>query len=566
MATAAAEKNDNVIAITRDNGASRPDYRRAEYKQQMPNRQMCRDLMADSRAIHDGGEVYLPKNPGEESKDYKVRARLTEVFRGFQRTVQAAIGMIFATPPTLDEEADAVLKDDWEDIDGRGTHGEVFAKEVETDAIVDGFSAILVDHPPMPEGMREDQRIALGLRPFWVRITASQLISWIIEKPDWPTLIRAYLAGLLSADIVKLFARQAIVRQVVIWEPTDTTDGAYGIRTVDRYRVIRLEDGDGVVFRVWEKRKSAQGQEYFQMVDSGVMEGAPRTPSGPRVPLPAIPLAVNYAGRKMADFVADSPVLALAELNIGHYRVSADRRYLMKVCHAPTLAIMGVQAEVDDDTGRPKKREYKIGVNHVLDLPGQNAKAEWISADPAALTSSKEEKDDLVKQMAAVGMSFLAKDRTGGNETAEGRRLDDAAENSTHATAARGLQDCLEQAWMFHACYRGVEAPEIAVNTSYASAQMDPQVLNLLWQAVMNDRLDMETFLHALQFGKLPDNFKADEAVLQALLDAKAKADATDDGGKTDQPPKQDEPQPPAKRSLQIRNAKGELTHSVSET
>jgi hypothetical protein len=256
------------------------------------------------------------------------------------------------------------------------------------------------------------------------------------------------------------------------------------------------------------------------------MQGAPKTPSGPRVPLPAIPLALNYAGRKMADFVADSPLLALAELNIGHYRVSADRRYLMRVCHAPTLTITGVESEVDDDTGRPKKREYKVGPNAVLELTGQNAKAAWISADPGALTSSKEEKDDIMRQMAAVGMSFLARDRRSGSETAEGRRLDDAAENSTHATAARGLQDCLEQAMVFHAAYRGTEPADIAVNLAYANSQMEPAVLQILWQAVMADRLDMETFLHALQFGTLPDNFNADEAVLKALMDAQAKKDA----------------------------------------
>lgn len=545
-----AAENTQVIAITRDNGAHRPDYKRPEYNAQLPNRQMCRDLMEDSRAIHEGGQVYLPKNAGEDPKDYKVRSRLTEVFRGFQRTVIAAVGMIFATPPTLDKDAAEELKSDWEDIDGRGTHGEVFAKEIETDAIVDGFSAILVDSPPIPDGieLREDQRIALGLRPFWVRVTATQLISWIIEMPDWQLLMTAYLEGKLSAEIIKLFARQAILRQVVIWEPTDVADGAFGTRSVDRYRVIRLTDL-GVEFRVWEKRKNERGVEYFQMVSSGLMQGAPKTPSGPRVPLPAIPLAVNYAGRKMADFVASSPLLALAELNIGHYRVSADRRYMMRVCHAPTLVITGMAVEVDDDTGRPKKREFKIGVNSVLDLPGQNAKADWIAADPGALTSSKEEKDDLVHQMAAVGMSFLAKDRISGQETAEGRRLDDAAENSTHATAARGLQDCLEQAIMFHAAYRGVEPAKVAVNMAYATAQMDPAILQILWQAVLNNRLDMETFLHALQFGKLPDDFKADDAVLKALLDAKERGDLEGEGDKDKKPDdkKPDEkPAPPA--------------------
>jgi hypothetical protein len=43
---------------------------------------------------------------------------------------------------------------DWEDIDRRGRHGDVFVKDLTEEALVGGYAAILVDTPPCPTGCR----------------------------------------------------------------------------------------------------------------------------------------------------------------------------------------------------------------------------------------------------------------------------------------------------------------------------------------------------------------------------------------------------------------------------
>lgn len=490
---------------------SLPNYERPEYRDQQPLRDLCHDLMEGTQAIRRRGKVYLPKWSAESEEDYAVRAAAAHVTGYYQRTVQASVGMILHEPPKIPEDSDKLILSDWEDIDGEGTHGEVFSKLVTVDAINGGFGAILVDAPPMPDGLRQDQADVLNLRPTWVRIPADRILSWVVEAPDWPALIQAYVAGDLTADQVRASAKSTVLRQVVIHEPTDVAAGTFGIEVRDRYRVLRLTDS-GVTFQVWEHR-TAQGEtqgERFDLIADGAMTAAKGQA------FRQIPLAVVYAGTKKAPFVAKPPLLALAELNLDHYQVSVDRRYLMRLCHAPTLFLAGFQSE-DDGTGRSGKR--KIGPNTVLESSVSDAKAAWVSADASALDSSQTEKEELVRQMATLGMSFLGKDLKTASETATGRVLDDAAENSTHATVARALQDGLEQALHFHALYRGVEPPEVTVNTTYAAPTVDAQMAAILWQAVITDRLDVASWIEYVQTGSLPEDveLRLDSLKLAAL-------------------------------------------------
>jgi len=521
---------DSLTIIPAGNGdadtKSRPDYKRDEYKAGQAARQLCEDLMLGSTAVKARGKTYLPKWPAEKEDKYAIRAGIAHVTGYYQRTVQASVGMICKEPPELSDDADPLIKADWEDVDGKGTHGEVFAKTLATEAINGGFVGILVDAPQIPEGMGltlADEQ-ALGLRPFWVTVPAERIISWVVDVPDWVALLRDYMAGILIAEQVKSYARQAIVRQVVIYEPTDVKSGTFGVDCKDRYRVLSLED-TGVTFVVWEKR-NGQGStgEHFAMINSGKM-----LQSGHK-PFREIPLAIIYSHPPKAPFVCDPALLAQAELNIDHYQVTSDRRYLMRLCHAPTLFLAGFDQEVDE-TGR--KKEINVGPNSVLVSKNAEAKATYVAADPQALDSSKAEKDDLVDQMAAIGMSFLARGKQSGTETATAAQLDDAAENSTHATVGRGLQDGMEQALKFHAMYRGVPAPEIKINTTYASPHVDPQIAAVLWSAVAADRLDMDSFVTYIATGELPDDVALRLSSLKLLAAQMADTeDAADAAGK----------------------------------
>ena len=524
MATNAATPA-RVISTADTKPEARPDYRRPEYRAQAAPRALCRALAAGTTGVVALGEVGLPRWPAEDPGNYRIRAASAQVARYYQRTVDASVSMVVSDPPELSDSTDPRIVADWEDIDGRGTHGEVFARQICADMIHGGFAVILVDAPPIPDGITltlADEQ-ALGLRPFWVQIPAERILSWIVDTPDWAALLDAFARGELTPEQVRRIAGQQVITQVVIHEPAEVPVAEFGIVLRDRYRVLTLTH-EGVRFALWEKRTSdGRTGETFVEIASGPMLGARG------VPLRAIPLAIGYAGRTTAPFIAEPPLLGLAELNLDHYRLSADRRYLMRLCHAPTLFLAGFDQIGQDGDG--VETQIKIGPNAVLRSTDASAKASYVAADPRALDSSAQERDDLVRSMASLGMSVLGKDRTANAETATGRRLDDAAENTTHAVVARALQDLLEQALCYHAMYRGVTTdPEVSLNTTYADPVVSPQIAALLWQAVVADKMPIETFIAFLRTGQIPDEYEASEYLLVANAHADASAQqAADD-------------------------------------
>ena len=281
----------------------------------------------------------------------------------------------------------------------------------------------------------------------------------------------------------------------------------------ERYRVLRLTD-TGVTFAVWEKRKTeGAAGEHFALVEQGTMTGANRRP------LPAIPLAVFYPKRPMAPFVAEPPAMGVCELNLDHYQLTADRRYLIKHTHSPTLYLFGIQAERDE---HGQEKPIRVGPNSLIRSNNADAKAGYIVAPADALNSSKEERDEIVRQIAALGMSFVGKDRQQGTETAKGRELDLSAEHATHASIARALQDTLEQALMFHALHRGADAPSIQMHPATPAPDVDPQIAALLWQGVLNGRLDVDSWLHYMRTGTLPDDLDTDGLTARLLAEAEA--------------------------------------------
>ncbi len=507
---------------------SRPDYRRPEYLDLAPVRRLSRAMMQGTRAVRALGTDALPKWPDEKLGFYRLRSSIAQVTRYYARTVEALVGMVSGTPPTLAKGTDARLLADWEDIDRRGRHGDVFVRDLTEEAMVGGYAAILVDCPPVPKGIRltleNEQR--MGLRPYWVLITADQIVSWIVEAPNWSALMRAYQTGKLTDTQVGVLAGQQITRQVVLYEPTDVERGSFGVVSRERYRVLRLTDS-GVTFAVWEKRTSegATG-EHFALVDEGTMTGANRRP------LSAIPLALCYPKRPSAPFVAEPVAMGVCELNLDHYQLTADRRYLIKHTHSPTLYLFGVQTERDE---HGQDKPIRVGPNSLIRSNNAEAKAGYIVAPADALQSSKEERDEIVRQIAALGMSFLGRDRQQGTETAKGRELDLSAEHATHTSIARAVQDALEQALMFHALHREAPAPSVQMHPATPAPEVDPQIAGLLWQGVLNGRLDVDSWLHYLRTGALPEDL--DVATITARLVEEMGREAQDAQRQRDQQP-----------------------------
>ncbi|HKB53040.1 MAG TPA: hypothetical protein VKD22_03515, partial [Ramlibacter sp.] len=235
-----------------------PAYVHPELAAIKPDLDLCAHLIGGTRVMQEHAGTYIRKWAEEKDDVYRIRSKCEAVFEGLGRTLSASVGMLFAKPPQMTWNAgEAAMSEHWQNIDAAGTAGPVFAKRFAETALRDGLGAILVDHPSAPEGVvvTSENEAVLNLRPTWAAYSRANVLSWRVGKVN----------------------NQAIVTQLVLYEPAAVDVGEFGVGTVDRYRVLRLlempnVDASGVaaegthteaVWQVFEKRKAENGDDVF---------------------------------------------------------------------------------------------------------------------------------------------------------------------------------------------------------------------------------------------------------------------------------------------------------------
>jgi hypothetical protein len=423
---------------------NKPDYVRPEVVAAQADLDLIHDLLAGTRRMHDRAGRYIAKWKDESDTVWLKRAKCEQVYEGLGRTLSASVGKLFAVPPKLNAE---VMADDfaahWDNIDARGNKGTVAAKEFASDAIADGYALILVDHPAPPADavVTVASERALGLRPVWAFYAREAVMSWRTE----------------------VIANVERVTQVVLAEVEGEAVGEYGIELVDRYRVLYVRDGVAgyQVFQVIE----GQSERTFELVDEGIFRdrnGQTRD---------TLPIAVAYAGRSDAPFTAIPPLLGVAWANLGHWQQASNLRFYRELAAFPQPTIRGA---IIDGNGDPAA--LKLGPM-VLVQVAEAGEFKWTELAGSALDQVEKGVFAKEQQMAAMGMSFLARD-TRSAETAEAKRLDAAAEDSTLATAAQAIEDAINLALEHHAWYLGIpaeQAPTISLNRDYENVALTPQ-------------------------------------------------------------------------------------------
>ncbi len=456
-----------------------PDYVREEVKALAPARARSRTLAAGTDAVHAAGTALLPQWPGEDNDVYATRATLTETFDAYGRTVEAAVGLLFGADPTI-EGVPAALQPVLDDADGHGTDLTEFARAITHHATLDGIAGVLVDYPTVAEPGRLSLRDVQerGLRPYCVAYRADQIINWRTAR----------------------VGARTVFTLLVLREAEEVAVGDYGVTSEPRYRVFRREP-NGVTVAVYAIDQDAVGRKTVRELQ----------PPLPIVGPTEIPFAIAYSRPKLATLMQGPPLDRLAWLNLGHYRVSADHRYLMGICHAPTLAIEG--SDPEDTT------PIALGVNRVLRLSGVQ-KAMWLQADPDALSAAEKTMERQQAQMGALGMAFLARDRSARTETATGRALDAAADQATLGTLADGVAACLVQALTFAAAYMNeAAAPVVTIRPDYDASRLDAQTIAALNAVAVANNLSLETFLTVLKGGNvLPDGLNVEEELARILI------------------------------------------------
>ena len=424
------------------NDPTKPNYIRPEVVDAAEDLVLIHALLNGPRAMWAASKTYIRKWTDEDRKVYDLRRLCEPCTDLFGRTLSASVGKLFAKPPVVDFGTQATrFAAHWDNIDAAGSKGDIAIKEFAADAIADGYGLILVDHTPRPVAtVTEANEAALGLRPTWAFYDRAAVCSWRVRARG-------------HADIVE---------QVVLTESAEIPNGAFGTASATLYRELYLDENDVASWRLW--RAPEQDGAAFTIERAGVFRnrrGKTRD---------TLPIAVGYAGRRRAAFVADPPLRGVAYANLAHWRLATELTFGRQVSAIEQPVVKGALMNTDGTAGG----KLKLGW-----MTGQQVEAAgdffWRGPSGVGLDQLAKGKVEKEQEIAAMGMSFISRD-TRAAETAEAKRLDAAAEDSTLATAGQGLEDAVNLAWEHHAWYEGMEktdAPVVTINRDFDLSGID---------------------------------------------------------------------------------------------
>lgn len=498
-----------MVRINTRNRVDSPDYRCPAYEQMHEYRTICQDVKEGTVRIREKKQDYLPRFEGEDNQDWLARVKMTFVDDYYEQTLNDHVGLITAKPPRFLDDGDKVFELFKENVDGKGTHAEVFAERVCRASIDDGLSFIFTDYPHIPAGQRVTIRQAreLGVRPYWNMVYAEDVPNWKFEK-----------IGGVSTLV-----------QVTVRECEDRDDGPYGTTDNYKYRVITQQViyatqpggepvavalGD-ITWILYEEREDKKG-EYIPSF-TGQLIGQER-----------IPLQVIYGGRMVDDFVAYPFLYQLALTTIEETQTKSDYATVMHKCNVPTPILIG----------RPSVAHGKpIAMGKAIDIP-QGGDAKMLEPTGVALDATRQRLQDIQSQLRRQGA--VVKGETAQQAmTATEASLYVRQRNARLRTSARSLQDGLENAGADAAVYYGLAreaAPSIQVLQDFSGAVLDPIYLTLIFNAWQAGLLPPDAALHALKTGELPDDFNVEAAALKSMSQLQVVRDALSAGKNPLQP------------------------------
>ena len=398
-----------------------------------------RDAVKGSVAIKDKKHAYLPV-PDNKSlddargietvryKQYLKRAVFTN-FTG--RTKNALVGAAFRKDPMyeLPEAVDYLNQD----ATGDGLSLVQLAKDELSNLMETGRSLLLVDYPQADDDLSLEDVNMLDLRASIVPYTAEQCINW-------------------KTSVIN---GRRLLTLCVLAEPYFNTDLEFSHDSATQYRVLRLTD-EGYSQQIYRDDKPVTDEIYPRKADGSVWEEIP----------------LIFVGSKNNDStIDDAPLSDIADVNVAHYRNSADYEESCFITGQPSLFITHSLTSEQFEEYNPDGLILGSRAGHVL---GETGSAILLQASPNNLVMEAMKAKE--QAMVMIGARIIT-DR-GGNETAEGARIRFASENSVLGDIVSNLSQGLEKAIGYVCEFMGVTGDYyFDINSEFYYKSVDPQMI-----------------------------------------------------------------------------------------
>jgi hypothetical protein len=370
--------------------------------------------------------------------------------------------MVFRKDPAID--VPDTMRGMVDDIDLNGTSLTGLAQHILTDDLMVGRMGILVEYPRVDNQPRSQaEEAARNLRPYTSVYCAESILNWKVQRVN----------NVLQAVLVVL--------QEEHHEPVDE----FSYEVIPQIRLLKLDPVKGYFQQIWRKPKNAN--EYSQVDDDIIplMNGKP---------LSYIPFFMF--GPHDNDFtVQNPPLLDLVNLNLAHYRVTADYEHGCHFTGLPMLLLAGIEVKENE--------KIYLGSQTAVVTSNADAHGEFVEFQGQGLGALEKNLASKEAQMAAIGARMLAPEKNG--VEAEGTlQMRSNGESSVLASYANLVSQQLTKVLQCIAEWAGYNvAVSIKLNTDYMPAGMTAQELAELTRALQSGSISYETYFENLQRGEI---------------------------------------------------------------
>jgi hypothetical protein len=419
-----------------------------------------RDCLSGSETVKKAKDKYLPiPNSDDKSaantaryKEYLARAVFYNVTR---RTLAGLVGQIFSRDPVV--KVPATLEGVIKDVDGTGLTIEQQAMRSCNYVTSYSRSGLFVDYPATGGEVTVAELNSGKIQPTITQFAPWQIINWRTKKVGSKTIFTL----------------------VVISEVHCIHDDGFEMKNAGRFRVLKLNEAGNYVQEIWTEPQPTTYDGTKPLKGNFTQKQVVNVLGPDGQPFKEIPFM--FIGSENNDEAVDYPNLYdMADLNIAHYRNSADYEEACFIVGQPTVAATGLTKQWVDDV---LKGKLAMGSRGGIPLP-VGASVELLQAEER--TMIKEAMDTKERQMVALGAKLVQQKDV--QRTATESKLEASSESSVLSNIAKNVSAAY--VWALEWCGKFANAGESKIEfklnddfdlSNYTVEQQNAVVKN--WQA-----------------------------------------------------------------------------------
>ncbi len=427
-------------------------------------------------------ELYLPKLSGQDQSEYRTYKLRALFYAAMARTVTALVGAIDRKPPEV-KGADH-LEDFNKDVTGTGVSLTEFLKELETEIMISGRVIVCIDR------MNSENN-----RPYLVWYKNEDCINWFTEE---------------YSEFDKQLG--AVVFREMFYKPCE--DNPYEQIACNRYREFVKDPQGNVTVNIWTPETvNADGlgsentnyviTETYSVHNRGKALGF----------LPVVPIVSEGSPLE----IPKPPLIDLVDVNLSHYRNSADYEHGLHWTALPTPWFSGL-----NDRGT----QISLGSGAAIALPDPSSKAgflEFSGVGLKAILDSMKHKEQL---MSSLGARMLA----GGMDqstSAEVAKINVSGEIAALRNVAKSMSRGITRLLRMVSHWEGKSIDDISIhlNEDYIDATLPAADVTALVSAYQAGAMSLDSLLWNLDQGeRLPMSRTVEEemSLIEGDMDKEA--------------------------------------------